>query len=663
MLIVYFMKTCILSARIAALPLALAAAFPSFSNAQTTLVNTAQTLPSLKETLVTATRFSEPDASLAFGVSVITAAEIKSAGVASVNDAVSRLLGVPARLDFFGSGNSTLDLRGFGATANSNQVIVLDGLRLSESDLGSPSLSGIAIESVDRIEVLRGSGAVLYGEGATGGVIVITTKSGKGAIRPNSANLAFAAGSYGLRDSSASATLAGGEFSLDVTANQRQTDNHRDNFKSKTDGLTATGQWQNNWLRLGLRYGRDDLQTGLPGSLTAAQYAANPKQTLTPFNNGRIENERSGLFAEANTGDWQFALDAGKRTKKYASVTPTSTFKYDIDASTLGLRARHEKKGTSLANTFVLGFDNNSWERKVLGAFGNTSKATSNAVYAKNDVTVLSTQTRISLGLRHEALRKDLSTTATLIESHQQAWDIGLVQPLHGALAVFGRVGRSFRLANADEFSFTTPNTAIKSQTSKDKEIGLRWNAMETKAELRLYRSDITNEIGFDPGIANANAFSGFGANVNFDPTLRQGVELEVKHSISTTVDLRANAAMRQATFKSGVYAGKDVPLTPRQTLSVRTDWRLADKQQISASVQWIGAQKPDFANACTMPAYSTLDARYAYKFANAELAIGATNLANSKYYSQAFRCIAGVTNSIYPDAGRAFTATLRVNF
>ena len=657
------MKIRLINVRLAALPLALAAVFPSLTFAQTKPENLIQPVSDLKETRVTATRFSEPDTALSFGVSVITAAEIRNAGVTTVNEAVSKLLGVPARLDFFGSGNSTLDLRGFGSTANSNQVIVLDGLRLNEADLSSPSLSGIAIDSIERIEVLRGNGAVLYGEGATGGVIVITTKSGKGAERKNSAQLSASVGSYGLRDASASATLAGGGFSFDITATQRQSDNHRDNFKSKIDGLSATGQWQNDWLRIGLRYGRDDLQSGLPGSLTAEQYTANPKQTVNPLDNGQNKNERFGVFAEANVGNWQFGLETGKRRKKSSSVFSTFLSEYDVDASTLGLRARNEVKGVSYANIFVVGIDNNVWARRTPGAFGSVTKADSNAFYVKNDITVLASGTLVSVGLRQDKLRKDLSAPTTLLESRQQAWDVGLVQPLANGIAVFGRVGRSFRLANADEFSFTAPNILLKPQTSQDKEIGVRLNSSTTKVEFRLYSSDITNEIGFDPGIANANSFSGIGANVNFDPTKRQGAEFEAKHILNSAIDLRVNAAIRQATFRSGVYAGKDVPLVPRQTLALRSDWRFADKQIISAGVQWVSTQRPDFANACTMPSYAILDARYAYKFANAEFALGATNLANRKYYSQAFECIAGVTNGIYPDAGRAVTATVRVNF
>ena len=661
------MKTHIVRARVAALPLAMAAAFLSLSAsksfAQTASQSSLQPVPVLKETRVTATRFSEPDAILAFGVSVITAAEISRSGVTTVNEAINKLLGVPARLDFFGSGNSALDLRGFGATAGSNQVVVLDGLRLNEADTSSPSLSGIAIESIERIEVLRGNGAVLYGEGATGGVIVITTKSGKGAQRVNSAQFSGSAGSYALREASATANLAGGGFSLDVTASQRQADNHRDNFKSRIDGLAATGQWQNDWLRLGVRFGRDDLQSQLPGALTSAQYAANPRQSLNPTDSGSIQGERTGAFAEANLGNWQLALDAANRTKKLTNVSPFFTFKYEVDASTLGLRARNEVKGASFANTLVFGLDKNTWERQIPGAFGSTAAANSNAFYVKNDITSLASGTRLAVGVRQEMLRKELSAPLILLENRQQAWDLGLVQPLTVNTAVFGRLGSSFRLANADEFSFTVPATPIQPQTSRDKEIGLRWSAASTKAELRFYRSDIINEIGFDPAIANANSFTGVGANVNFDPTRRQGLEIEFKHSLNSAIDLGANAAVRRASFKSGVYAGKDVPLTPRQTLALRTDWRFSDKQQVSAGFQWVGSQRPDFVNACTIPSYTTLDARYAYKFANAEFAVGATNLANSKFYTQAFGCLAGVTTSIYPDAGRAVTASVRVNF
>jgi iron complex outermembrane receptor protein len=649
------MKTGLISARLAALALAPAAAFPSFSQTPDS--------SQLRETVVRASRFSEGDTALTFGVSVISAADIRKSGVSTVNEAISRLLGVPARLDLFGGGNHTLDLRGFGTSANSNQVVVLDGLRLNEADLSGPALSGIPVDSIERIEVLRGNGAVLYGEGATGGVIVITTKAGQGLKRANSAQVYGALGSYGLRDSSASATIAGGGFSVDVAANRRSADNHRDNFRSEMEGASLTGQWSNDWLRLGLRYGRDALESGLPGSLSAAQYAANPRQASTPFNRGSIDNERHGVFAEAVLGDWQLVADAGERSKTSVSRSPSYVYQYSVKASTAGLRARHEGKGASLSNVLLLGLENNDWTRQVAGAGGTLSHADSRAYYLKDDVTLLATGTRLSLGLRTEQLSKDVTPPLSRLQDRQQAWDLGLSQPLGQQLTVYGRVGRSFRLANADEFSFTTPLIAIRPQRSKDIELGTRWISGAGKAEIRAYRSDLSDEIGYDPQFPNPASFSGFGANVNFDPTRRQGLEFELSHALSPAVDLRANAGLRQAVFRSGAYAGKDVPLTPRRTLGVQADWQVAAAHRLSGGLNWVASQHPDFANACSMPAYASANARYAYRFRNAEFSLGVTNLADRKFYSQAFTCAAAVTGGIYPEAGRAVTAALRLSF
>ena len=42
-----------------------------------------------------------------------------------------KLLGVPGRLDFYGGGDYALDLRGFGGTADNNQIVIVDGVRLN----------------------------------------------------------------------------------------------------------------------------------------------------------------------------------------------------------------------------------------------------------------------------------------------------------------------------------------------------------------------------------------------------------------------------------------------------------------------------------------------------------------------------------------------------
>ena len=132
---------------------------------------------------------------------------------------------------------------------------------------------------------------------------------------------------------------------------------------------------------------------------------------------------------------------------------------------------------------------------------------------------------------------------------------------------------------------------------------------------------------------------------------------------MTQAIDLSVNAVSREAKFVSGAYAGKDVPLVPGQTVALRANWRPAPGHMLGGGVNWIAAQSPDFANACKIPDYTTVDLRYAYQVRNLELALGVSNLTDQKYYTQAFGCAAGVTTSIYPEPGRIVTASMRLQF
>ena len=68
-----------------------------------------------------------------------------------------------------------IDLRGSGATAQFNTVILLDNIPVS--GLAGFNLNTVPIEEIEKIEVLQGAGAVMYGDGAIGGVVNIITKA------------------------------------------------------------------------------------------------------------------------------------------------------------------------------------------------------------------------------------------------------------------------------------------------------------------------------------------------------------------------------------------------------------------------------------------------------------------------------------------------------
>ena len=91
--------------------------------------------------------------------------------------------------------------------------------------------------------------------------------------------------------------------------------------------------------------------------------------------------------------------------------------------------------------------------------------------------------------------------------------------------------------------------------------------------------------------------------------------------------------------------------------------WLPADGQSADIGVQRVGKQRygGDFDNSCDarMPAYTTVDGRYARKFGQWELALTALNMFDKDHYSQAFSCRGG----IYPDNGRQLKVSARYDF
>jgi len=144
--------------------------------------------------VITATRFPDSKRDLPVGVTVITADDIRKSASSNLGDILAQF-GLLQIRDLAGTQNPQLDLRGFGITGDQNTLVLLDGLRITESDFESAQLSAIPLDSIERIEIVRGGGAVLYGAGATGGTInIITRRARPGEVRA----LALArAGGYG----------------------------------------------------------------------------------------------------------------------------------------------------------------------------------------------------------------------------------------------------------------------------------------------------------------------------------------------------------------------------------------------------------------------------------------------------------------------------------
>lgn len=176
----------------------------------------------LDEIVVTATRMPQPLAQTIADTTVLNEQEIRQSGAPDVPTLLRSLAGVEvSQSGGLGKVSSTF-MRG---TNSSHTLVLLDGVRINSATAGTTALEHIMLDSIERIEVVRGNVSSLYGSEAIGGVIQLFTKRGHGTPALNaSAGL----GSHGAQRVSVgySGNVDANSFSVNVG-------------KTKTDGVSA----------------------------------------------------------------------------------------------------------------------------------------------------------------------------------------------------------------------------------------------------------------------------------------------------------------------------------------------------------------------------------------------------------------------------------------
>ena len=143
----------------------------------------------IEEILVTATRAPASTLDVPAQVTVITREDIDSSPARNIAQLLDVQAGI-ASVDHGPAGAlKTITIRG----STSSQVLVLvDGIRANNEQSGGADLSLIALENVERIEIVRGGASALYGADAVGGVVnIITRRESRNRLK-----LAFENGSY-----------------------------------------------------------------------------------------------------------------------------------------------------------------------------------------------------------------------------------------------------------------------------------------------------------------------------------------------------------------------------------------------------------------------------------------------------------------------------------
>jgi len=652
------------------------------------------------EVLVTASRLG--DGIVGVSSTIISEEDIKRSPANTIQDLLSREAGVQVR-SLFGStagAKDVIDMRGFGAAATSNTLILLNGRRLNDLDLSGVDFTAISKDTISRIEILRGgSGGVLYGDGAQGGVINIITKAA--ADLPDSFKFESSIGSYGYFEENILWRKSVGDVTAIFTGTAIDSKGYRDNNDlSQLNGrgeIRRHADWGSAYLNIAL----DSQKLGLPGArnvtLATNQLQTDRRGAATP--NDRGEQEGVTAIAGFNyniTPDVELIVDGGVRYKNQRTATFSAfgaafNSYLDTELVTYSLTPR-----ANISNSFLgkpgdlkLGFDlyHSMYDSERSVNEGDALERTylldqtSSALYAQQTVNITD-ETKAAFGgrLQHVNLSaRDRFNpgvnafafpAATIPGLNNGEFDyalhFGLDHQLADNFGIFGRLSRSIRVPNVDErVGQGGADFDLKIQSSQDAEIGFKFNEGRLSLTSSAYYMRLKDEIHFLP-----TTFT----NINLEKTERYGVENTASLQLSEDLRLKGTLSYTRALFRGGVNKGNDVPLVSRWTGGVGASWNVMGEAFVfDADARFIGKRRMDNDQANfqpQIPSHWVVDLKVGGKAqglgvpANLSWSFGVENVFNEKYFNYAIASAATFgTYNAYPMPGRTVMGKVKVEF
>ena len=640
---------------------------------------------------------------------VISAADIAQSPAQTIHEIIAQTPGVQLTTLFGGvnGAKTSVDLRGFGAFATANTLVLINGRRLNDIDMAQVDLTTIPRDAIERLEITRGnSGAVLYGDNAVGGVINIVLKNGVGGP-PTAMRFEAGVGSFNQLIGSVSTAFSSGPWSASFYGNGIKSDGYRVNNAFDQRNGVGNVNYSTPDLSAFLTLSGDDQKLGLPGgrfvdpSIGLNDLATNRRGANTPFDyaNQQGASLTSG-FTKSLWNGVDLIVDGGIRNKKQQSgffgATPFPSFAstyVDVDLLTWSITPRLSVKNLmfGMPSSLLSGIDYyDATYHQDRGAFKGFAPyhrydlaQQTLAGYWQHTIGFLPT-TDFSYGARVQntnltardrfdaAAPFAFDTQALPLASNetQYAVHLGIEHRFNNVFSLFGRAARAFRTPDVDErvssgpsfdaFFNPVPQTfKLKTQTSHDVEGGFRIKSGPFQMQSSIYNMDLANEIHFIPALF---------FNANLDRTRRYGSETSASLRVSDTVSLRGGVAYTRAVFREGAFTGNDVPLVSRYTASGGVSWNIWQNYLVAdATVRGWSERFMDNDQANTqrrIPASATIDLKLSGQYQHLFWSVSVNNVLNALYYDYAIA--SSFTEgrfSAYPLPGRTYMVKAGATF
>ena len=648
----------------------------------------------------TATRTNTPVRDIPQALSVISEQQIEDQQLRSVAEL---LYFVPGATPGTGEGNrDQFTLRGNNTTADFFVDGIRDDVQYSRD-----------FYNVDRVEVLRGPNAMIFGRGGGGGVINRVTK--RSTLGQHS-DFAVSGDSYGgMRFTGDLDQPIASGTGLRVSGMYENGDSFRRDVDLKRWAINPTvGFIVGPRTRIDLGYERlHDRRT------TDRGVPANLDEPLEGFDRTFFgDPDLSYAEADVNLGSLavQHELGTGltlrNRTlladydKFYQNVYPSNLDEATNEVVLGAYNNRNNRRNLitqtdliwenrlgGIDQTILVGFElgrQKSRNFRQSGSFAdgdnriplddptvdadvtfaasasdanNRTRATVAAVYLQDQIRV-SPMLEIIAGVRFDSFKlkvDDLRATGGEFSRTDELVSprLGLIAKPTGNLSLYASYARSYLPQSGDQFSGLNINTeALKPERFDNYEVGAKWEPIAgLLATAAIYQLDRTNTRAVDPADPAKFVLTG--------ETRARGMELGLERSISDRWQVSAGYALQKAEVRERTTAcdpeaaSCEVPLVPRHTFSLWNRYDVSNQLGVGLGVIARSKSYTSISNAVELPAFARVDAAAYYQLGRGvEAQVNVENLLGADYFPSAHS-----DNNIAPGAPRNVKATLRFGF
>ena len=591
----------------------------------------------LNPTELSSNYFNEVDTFAPFSSEVYTQDDIKNSKATNIYDFLSQNTSLSLAPSSGNRFSKKISARGYGLTIGShNLVVTLNGRRLNNIDTSGPEIAGVNINDIERVEITKGSGSVIYGDSAMAGAIHFYTK------KNIQTKISTTSGNYGVSQTSASVGINDEKIDLNISLDNSKHDGFH---KAATGGVKDKGKQTKSSIggtyttdggtEISLDLYRTNSDIRYPNYLSDAQFEADPtgSGSGSRYTYRDAESSTTNLKVKRNWGEnFEFttnrsAIDKESRNFYSYSGATVDNYKYDyksndylltytngdikIDSGVNIFDGKRTVESTSVSSR-------NTTSKENLGVFSQLQ-------YFRNDSV-------FTVGARSEKVDYKYSPesgTALSGEYDLNAFDIGINTSLSPNTTIFTNYNHAFQAPLIDRFfiSATWPATGqvfngfVRPSKSRTFNIGLNHLTDNSKTKLTLYRSNIKDEMF----LCKSNAASDcglYGDNLNLDKSHKQGLELQNKYVFSPKWSTSLNYAYTIAKIDSddkgaGALNGKTNPMTSKHNISASVIYSLSNKTNMTLTQKYRSEAfaEEDYANIFTkkQPEYNSTNFNFSY--------------------------------------------------